>query len=234
MQLLHSAFNNLVRSHLRHFPGAGLAKLSKLWILAIEFTSWCAMYEHWLQQHYGPIVRVARNELSFTSPAAMRDIYVGVSVDATDAVAHGADDNSTASAQLLLPLLPLAPGKRMKQMAETKTVSAATKTFPKGDCYCITRRSIGALQNKTEHRVSLKRLKHCFSVALLPDMEPVVPAETALMLLAMEKRRNDEIDMLHWFCLLSLDVIGWAIYIHDFSTACILQSFCRFPAPTWG
>jgi hypothetical protein len=155
----------------------------------------------------------------------MRDIYDGVSVDAADADAHGAYDDSMASTPSSLLPLPLAPGKRVQQPAETRTVLAAAKAFPKGDCYCIMRRSIGALQNEGEYRASLKHLEHCFSAALLPNIEPVVPAETALVLLAMEQRRNGEIDMLHWFRLLLLDGTGWAIHVHYFSTACILHSF---------
>jgi hypothetical protein len=41
----------------------------------------------------------------------------------------------------------------------------------------------------------------------------------------MEQRRGGEIDMLHWFRLLSLDVTGLAIHPHYFSTACILHTF---------
>ncbi len=80
-QLLQSAFNNLVRSPLRHIPGPLPAKLSKAWLLAFTLSGRRAFYLHALHQRYGPVVRVGPNDLSFASAAAARDILVGVEVD---------------------------------------------------------------------------------------------------------------------------------------------------------
>ncbi len=202
--MLRSAFNNLVRSPLRHVPGPLPAKLSDLWVLAIEFIGWRALYVHSLHQRYGPVVRVGPNELSFASAAAVRDIYVGVSVDA-DAHHRGESDDGIFVAQ---SPTPLAPTVSTQWKTVNKNTSAVTKTIPKGERYSITRRSIGALRDEAEHRASLKRIGHCFSPALMPSMEPVVRAETALLLHAMVQRRGGEIDMLHWFRSLALDVTG--------------------------
>ena len=60
---------------LRRFPGPALAKVSVLWKLIGNLQGRKAHRIHEAHQQYGPVVRVAPNELSFSNPAAVKDIY---------------------------------------------------------------------------------------------------------------------------------------------------------------
>lgn len=81
--LMHIGFNTSVDEHqvrywrhpLRGVPGPALARLTGLWLLRLELTGKRATTVHELHHRYGPILRLAPNELSFSSPAALREIY---------------------------------------------------------------------------------------------------------------------------------------------------------------
>lgn len=56
-------------------PGPPLAKISKFWTRYGNLKGSKSHRIHAAHQRYGPVVRVAPNELSFSSPDAVRDIY---------------------------------------------------------------------------------------------------------------------------------------------------------------
>jgi hypothetical protein len=90
-----------VRSPLRQFPGPLLAKLSNAWLYAITFSGQRAFIIHSLHQRYGPVIRVAPNELSFASAAAAHDIYIGVEDDAAVAAASAEAETQSSGANPL-------------------------------------------------------------------------------------------------------------------------------------
>jgi hypothetical protein len=178
--------------------------MTKFWLLAIELSGRRALYVHALHQRYGPVVRVGPNELSFASGAAVRDIYVGVNTNlasaasrssaASDGVAGGGADVDAA-----------------EQTATSAAAAAATrptvlKTFPKGPMYDFARPNIGNIRDEAAHRARLRRVGHCFSVALLPGMEPGIREQLELLLGALEARRGETVDMFYWFRMFALDV----------------------------
>ncbi|KAH8673996.1 cytochrome P450 [Xylariales sp. PMI_506] len=62
-------------SPLRHVPGPAHSLFSS-WVLKWhEFRAGRTRYVHRLHQTYGPVVRIAPNEVSFTSAAAIKEIY---------------------------------------------------------------------------------------------------------------------------------------------------------------
>lgn len=75
LYLTASTIHNVFLHPLRHFPGPPLAKVSILWKLTGNLQGRKAHRIHEAHQQYGPVVRVAPNELSFSSPSAVRDIY---------------------------------------------------------------------------------------------------------------------------------------------------------------
>jgi hypothetical protein len=79
-QTICSLVNTLLRSPLRRFPGPLLAKLSPAYLFVIELAGQRAFWVHSQHQHYGPVVRIAPNELSFATVDAAKDIYLGVEV----------------------------------------------------------------------------------------------------------------------------------------------------------
>jgi hypothetical protein len=92
-----------------------------------------------------------------------------------------------------------------------------TLTFPKTARYdCLGRRSLFSIRYEAEHRAHLKRVGHCFSSALLPDLELVVRSQVAQLLRVIERKRvagagpsnSVAVDMLYWFRMLTLDVAG--------------------------
>lgn len=60
---------------LRNYPGPSLAKFSILWKLLGNLQGRKAHRIHEAHLQYGPVVRVAPNELSFSEPAAVKEIY---------------------------------------------------------------------------------------------------------------------------------------------------------------
>ncbi len=229
-QLLRSVYTNLFRSPLRHVPGPLLAKLTPAWLLAVDFSGKRPHVVHRLHQRYGPVVRVAPNELAFATAAAVRDIYVGVDVTSAAAAAAAAADDSHHSStrpppnELKKTAAQSAAEKGPAASSSTTATAATTtttKTFPKSDRYAIARRpNVSTMRDEAEHRARVRRIGHSFSTALLPDMEPIMRAEIAHLLRQLEDTRGAEVDALHMFRSLALDVTG-ILYSH---------LFCRRPA----
>ena len=66
---------NIFLHPLRSIPGPPLAKISKAWSRYGNLKGRKSHRIHAAHLRYGPVVRVAPNELSFSSPSAVRDIY---------------------------------------------------------------------------------------------------------------------------------------------------------------
>ncbi|KAF8246397.1 cytochrome P450 [Wilcoxina mikolae CBS 423.85] len=60
---------------LRKFPGPKLAALSDIWLGYVTFCGRPHYITQDLHEKYGPIVRVAPNQLSFATPSSYQDIY---------------------------------------------------------------------------------------------------------------------------------------------------------------
>ncbi|KAH8593864.1 hypothetical protein B0O99DRAFT_688298 [Bisporella sp. PMI_857] len=56
-------------------PGPLLAKISRLWLLRNDFSWKGSENFHRMHQKYGPVVRIAPNELSYDDLATYNDIY---------------------------------------------------------------------------------------------------------------------------------------------------------------
>lgn len=70
-QLLYNVFFH----PLRNYPGPSLAKFSIFWKLLGNLQGRKAHRIHEAHVQYGPVVRVAPNELSFSEPTAVKEIY---------------------------------------------------------------------------------------------------------------------------------------------------------------
>ena len=64
-----------ITSPLRKVPGPYISNFTSLLLKWHELKANRTLYIHALHQKYGPVVRVAPNEVSFTSPAALKEIY---------------------------------------------------------------------------------------------------------------------------------------------------------------
>lgn len=64
-----------VTSPIRKLPGPLLSNFTSLALKWHELNANRTMYIHALHQQYGPVVRISPNEVSFTSPAALKEIY---------------------------------------------------------------------------------------------------------------------------------------------------------------
>lgn len=73
--LLYRISYNLFFHPLRRYPGPKLAAITQFQVLYYRSTGKAISWNHQLHQKYGPIVRVAPNELSFIQPEGWRDIY---------------------------------------------------------------------------------------------------------------------------------------------------------------
>lgn len=66
---------NLFLHPLRDYPGPGLARISGLWKFIGNLQGRKAHRIHQAHLAYGPVVRTAPNELDFSDPRAVKDIY---------------------------------------------------------------------------------------------------------------------------------------------------------------
>ncbi|KAM3563281.1 hypothetical protein MY1884_001326 [Beauveria asiatica] len=64
-----------LRSPLARLPGPSISKYTSLWLKWNEISATRTVYIHALHRRYGPVVRVAPNEVAFTSWAAIKEIY---------------------------------------------------------------------------------------------------------------------------------------------------------------
>ncbi|KAM3529005.1 hypothetical protein MY4038_005599 [Beauveria bassiana] len=64
-----------LRSPLARLPGPSISKYTSLWLKWHEINATRTVYIHALHRRYGPVVRVAPNEVAFTSWAAIKEIY---------------------------------------------------------------------------------------------------------------------------------------------------------------
>ncbi len=143
-------------------------------------------------------MRCGPNEVSFTSADAARDIYLGVDVDIDMA------DSRTPREAFWKTKRKPGTGA-----ATAATLATVTKTFPKSPVYdTFGKRSVFRIRDEEEHRQRLRRVGHSFSSSLLPDMESVMTEEIANLLDAMELHRGREINMVHYFRSMSLDIVG--------------------------
>lgn len=60
---------------LAKLPGPWHTLVTDLWLMGKEFSSKRREYIHYLHEHYGPVVRLGPNEVSFTSLEALKEIY---------------------------------------------------------------------------------------------------------------------------------------------------------------
>lgn len=75
LHILTTTFYNIFLHPFAKYPGPLLAKTSKAWSRYGNLQGRKCHRIHAAHQRYGPIVRVAPNELSFADPVAVRDIY---------------------------------------------------------------------------------------------------------------------------------------------------------------
>ena len=75
LYVIASSIYNILLHPLRSIPGPPLAKISKAWSRYGNLQGRKSHRIHAAHLKYGPVIRVAPNELSFSSPAAVRDIY---------------------------------------------------------------------------------------------------------------------------------------------------------------
>lgn len=76
LRVLYIPLYRLFRSPLASLPGPWYTSLSQLPLMYYEFTRRRRRWVHSLHLQYGPVVRVAPNEVSFATWDAVKEIYV--------------------------------------------------------------------------------------------------------------------------------------------------------------
>jgi cytochrome P450 len=116
---------------------------------------------HDLHKKYGPIVRVAPNQLCFASPKALKEIY------------------------------------------------GANSQFSKAPIYeALGFKSLFTTRNRDDYRVMKKRVVPNFTAAAVAELEPCVHRQVKNLVQALDKRLDSPLDILPWFRMLALGVVG--------------------------
>ena len=74
--IFYVVYERLVLSPLSKVPGPSLAAATRLVLMYHEFTRTRKAWIHELHLRYGPVVRIAPDEVSFASWDAVKEIYV--------------------------------------------------------------------------------------------------------------------------------------------------------------
>ncbi len=151
---------------MRRLPGPFLAKFTGAWIVLIDLSGNRTATIHKLHQQHGRVVRVAPDQLCFTSPEALKDIY-------------GANSK-----------LGKAP------IYETLGFKSTFTTI-----------------DRHEYRVMKKRILPSFSPAFVASLEPIVHRQVANLIKCLDKRVGTPLDVLPWFRMLALSVVGKSSFI---------------------
>lgn len=87
--------------------------------------------------------------------------------------------------------------------------SGSSSSFVKAPIYeAFGRRGTFTILDREEHRQRLKRISHVFSTTAIAGVEPIVREQVEKLLAAWRSRTNRSIDVMLWFRMFALDVVG--------------------------
>lgn len=73
------------------------------------------------------------------------------------------------------------------------------------------RQSSFTIRPKDAHRSRQKRIAHVFSLSAIADVEPLVQEQVKKLIHVLETRLGTPIDMMEWFRIFALDVVGMLV-----------------------
>ncbi|KZT23520.1 cytochrome P450 [Neolentinus lepideus HHB14362 ss-1] len=74
-RFLYVIYYRLFVSKLAKIPGPAVSKVTRFWLIYQEFTGRRRLYIHDLHKQYGPVVRIAPDEVAFATGEAVKQIY---------------------------------------------------------------------------------------------------------------------------------------------------------------
>jgi hypothetical protein len=90
-----------------------------------------------------------------------------------------------------------------------KDIYGANSKFTKAPIYdSLGFKGVFTTRNKDEYRVMKKRVIPSFNPASLSELEPVVHRQVANLIKCFDKRVDTPLDVLPWFRMLALGVVG--------------------------
>ncbi|EHK21860.1 uncharacterized protein TRIVIDRAFT_151636, partial [Trichoderma virens Gv29-8] len=90
-----------------------------------------------------------------------------------------------------------------------KDLYGSGNKFRKGPVYeAFGRQSSFTILDKSVHRSRQKRIAHVFAPASIAAVEPLVKKHTQKLLRVLSKRTNLPLDVMEWFRIFALDVVG--------------------------
>lgn len=90
-----------------------------------------------------------------------------------------------------------------------KDLYGSGNKFMKGPVYeAFGRQSSFTILDKTEHRSRQKRIAHVFAPVSIVVVEPLVKEQVQKLLHVLSKRTNQPLDVMEWFRIFALDVVG--------------------------
>jgi hypothetical protein len=146
---------------LRGVPGPLLARITGLWLFAIDMRGQKSATVHRWHQKYGPIVRIGPNELSFATIDCVKPIY--------------------------------------GMASEFKKADWYRKVGPRG---------VVCIRGIKEHKQRRKQLNHAFFPTYLNELEPVFHKYIRKLTMIIDAHLDEPFDVLRWFRLLALDIVG--------------------------
>ncbi|OSX57143.1 hypothetical protein POSPLADRAFT_1186057 [Postia placenta MAD-698-R-SB12] len=115
--LLYVVYERLVLSSLSKVPGPAIAATTRLVLMYYEFTRRRRRWIHALHKKYGPIVRIAPDEISFATWDAAKEIYVSEGSGYDKTLFYKLFDNYET--ECMFSTLDRAPhGERRKRIAD--------------------------------------------------------------------------------------------------------------------
>lgn len=135
------------------------------WIVLLDLSGSRSTTIHDLHLKHGHVVRIAPDQLSFSSTRALKDIY------------------------------------------------GANSKYTKAEIYeSLGQKGIFTTRDRDEYRVAKKRVVPCFSQSSIAQMEDMVHSHVADLVKCFDKRLGISLDVLPWFRMFALSVVGKAFY----------------------
>jgi cytochrome P450 len=99
----------------------------------------------------------------------------------------------------------------LSDVSNVKDIYGLHTTFMKAPIYShmtLTPDGVFSVRDKTAHSQRRRLLSHAFAQSNVLECEPLIMHHISKLIMAVDKRAGDPLDMLTWFRLVAFDIVG--------------------------
>jgi cytochrome P450 len=199
---------------LSKYPGPFLWKISRLSQTYYLFRGTLPWKIHQLHEKYGPVVRLAPNELSYTTVNAWHDIYTRL------------PDRSQLKKDLSFAVSGASKAGANDPMFELDDEQHARLRF-----VCLLLIYIFGFIPAADSDICRRNMSHAFSYANLREQEPIIMKYTNQFIDLLKSRAGEPVDLSEIFNFLTFDIAGDMVFGDSFNCLTSATLHVRPPCP---